>query len=72
MHYSTCHPDLTGLLQIVCVPKQFALAQAKKRDGAMRLCTIKSSKKKQAHFPLLGFPSNEWWNTPRITSAHRS
>lgn len=61
MHYSICHPDLIGLLQNVQVPKQFALAQSKKRDGAMRFCTIKSSKRKQAYFPSLGFPCNEEW-----------
>lgn len=55
MHYSICHPDLMGLLQIVCVPKQFAPSQAKKRDGAMRLCTIKSSERKQGTFSLSGF-----------------
>lgn len=45
MHY-ICHPDLMGLLQTGEVPKQFAPAQAKKREGAVWLCSIKGSKRK--------------------------
>ena len=46
MHYNIYHPDLTGSLQIVHIPKIFAVAQAQKRDGAMRLCSIKGSERK--------------------------
>lgn len=45
MHY-ICHPDLMGSFQTVHVPNLFAPAQAKKRDEAVRLCSIKGSKRK--------------------------
>lgn len=70
MHYSVCHSVLMELLQIVHVPKQFALTQAKKRDQAMRLCSIKGSERKEGTFSLSGL-MNEG-DASLIFSVHRS
>lgn len=67
MHYHVCHPLLMALLQIVHVPKQFALAQAKKRDRTM---TIKGSERKQGTLSLSGLMNDG--DAPLIVSVHRS
>lgn len=53
------HPDLMGLFQTVHVPRLFAPVWAKKRDGAVGCVPLRAVRENRAHFPSLGFPSDE-------------